>query len=106
MAEALLAVGLAANIVQFLDIGARFVSTSRKLHRSDSDGGEHWPDVRSITEDLQNVLQGLDVHAEADGECVCGLAALFNFTTRISVHWAVWEQSHRKQLKANRPIFM
>lgn len=59
MAEALVAVSLAASILQFIDVGSRFVSNVWKIYISGKERTSELPDIRETTEDLHNVLEGL-----------------------------------------------
>ena len=56
MAEALVAVGLAANILQFIDVGSRFISNAWNICASGRQGLADLLDVQKTTEDLKNVL--------------------------------------------------
>ncbi|KAH0559273.1 hypothetical protein GP486_004211 [Trichoglossum hirsutum] len=68
MAEAIAAFSLAANIVQFIDFGSNFASNVCKIYWSGRDGAGEIPDLRKITDDLQEVLKGLQLPAGNDGE--------------------------------------
>lgn len=65
MAEALVAVGLAANIFQFIDVGSRYVSTLWKIYVSARQGPTELLDVQTITRDLKNVLRDLRTSDES-----------------------------------------
>lgn len=65
MAEALIAVGLAANIFQFIDVGSRFISTAWNICTSGRQGFAELLDVQKTTEDLKNVLLGFLTSSEA-----------------------------------------
>jgi hypothetical protein len=60
MAEALAAVGVAANIVQLLDFGSRFVSSCWEIYTSSRDGIGELPDLQTITKDFEGVLKDLE----------------------------------------------
>ena len=59
MTEAIVILGVAANIVQFLDFGTNFVSRAWNIHSAGRDGIRDISDLRSITTDLQEILQSL-----------------------------------------------
>ena len=65
MAEALVAVGLAANVFQFIDVGFRFISTVWSICMSGRQGLANMLDVQKTTEDLENVLRGFRTPNEA-----------------------------------------
>lgn len=58
MAEVIFIIGLAANIVQFLDLGSKFVSGVWKIYRSGRDAVGEIPDLAQTTGDLQIILKG------------------------------------------------
>jgi hypothetical protein len=58
MAEAIVAFGVAANVVQFIDVAAR-VAVKFYGFYSDSNADGDWPEVESINRDLLGVLQEL-----------------------------------------------
>ena len=60
MAEALIAVGVAANVVQFLDVGSRFVSRCWEIYASNRDGTGERFDLKTITKDFDEVLHDLE----------------------------------------------
>ena len=53
MAKALVAVGLAANIFQFIDIGSRFIPTAWYICTSGRQGLAELLDIQKTTEDLE-----------------------------------------------------
>ena len=65
MAEALVAVGLAANIFQFIHVGSRFISTACNICMSGRQGLADLLDVQKTTEDLKNILRGFRTLNEA-----------------------------------------
>ena len=60
MAEALAGVGVAANVVQLLDVGTRLVTSARAIYVSSKEGVGELPDLNAVTKDLELVLQGLN----------------------------------------------
>ena len=60
MAEALLAIGIAANVVQFLDVSTKLTSSCWKIYISRRDGVGALPDLQTITEDFERVLIDLE----------------------------------------------
>src|SRR5947207_108974 len=56
MAEALAAFSVAANVLQFVDVGTRTVATFWSFYRSNRKGLKQAPDIVSISADLQRVL--------------------------------------------------
>lgn len=75
MAEAIAAFSLAANVLQFIDIGSRMVGTLWSYYKSNRKGSKQAPDLLRISTDLQHVLQGFQVPATGAHEDV-GLAQL------------------------------
>lgn len=67
MAEALIAVGIAANVVQFLDFGSRFISSCWEIYTSSRDGTGEFHDLQIITEDFDKVLKDLK-RSDHDGK--------------------------------------
>lgn len=67
MAEAIVIIGLAANIVQFLDFGSKFISGVWKTYRSGGDAVGEIPDLAKITGDLQIILKAFQ-GPDRDGE--------------------------------------
>ena len=61
----MVAIGLAANIFQFIDVGSRFVSNVRNISKSGRQGSSEWLDVQRMTEDMKNVLSGLRIPNES-----------------------------------------
>ncbi len=59
MAEALAAVGLAASVLQFIDVGTKFVSSVYKIYRSGQDRKGELPNLLRLTKDVQNVMGNL-----------------------------------------------
>jgi hypothetical protein len=79
MAEAIAAFSLAANIVQFIDFGSNFASSVWKIYWSGRDGVSEVPDLRKITDDLQEVLKNLQLLAGNNEEILeseCGIRQL------------------------------
>lgn len=73
MAESIAIFGLAANIVQFLDIGSKFVSSAWKIYSSGRHGMGKIPDLVRVTGDLQTILKCLqtsdeNINATIEGE--------------------------------------
>lgn len=64
MAEALIAVGLAANVFQFIDIGSKFVSTVWNIYMSGGQGLADLLNIEKTTEDLENLLRGFCIPEE------------------------------------------
>lgn len=65
MAESLLAFGVAANIVQFIDFSSKLFSTGYELHKTGSGAthknkelGRNTEDLLNLTGDLDNTVQG------------------------------------------------
>jgi len=54
--EALAAVGLIANVMQFVEFGAKLLSKAHKLHQNGKDIVVEEAELHKVTEDLQNVL--------------------------------------------------
>ena len=61
MAESIVALGLAANVVQFIEFGSRLAAQFWSFYRSGSSGAHFHPDLDQINIDLQRVLTGLQV---------------------------------------------
>ena len=59
MAEAIAAFSLAANVVQFIDFGARVTGNFWSFYKAASNTDDDVPDVETINSDLQNVLKEL-----------------------------------------------
>lgn len=59
MAEALAAIGVAANVIQLLDFGSRFVSSCWEIYTAGRDGVGEFPDLYAITKDFEGVLKDL-----------------------------------------------
>ena len=74
MAETLLAVGLAANVLQFLDVGTRFANNLWSMATTGKD--TEYVDVRKVSEDLQAVLKRLESSTDARNEAEQSLALL------------------------------
>ncbi|KAG8529688.1 uncharacterized protein KY384_005169 [Bacidia gigantensis] len=88
MAEALVGVGLAANVVQFLDIGMRFVSTARDIYSYGQGMTGELPDLRLSTEILRETLEHLhasetNVGPMSEGEV--GLSKLATQCQRLAI---------------------
>lgn len=66
MAEAVAALGVAANVLQFLDYGSRFVSQAWRIHKTGSDGLDGIPNLQLMTKQLQEVLGDLQKHQATD----------------------------------------
>ena len=64
-----MAVGVAANVVQFLDIGSKFVSSCWEIYTSNRDGVGALPDLQVITKDFDGILKDLE-QSEHDGSCL------------------------------------
>lgn len=98
MAEALAAVGLAASVLQFIDVGNRFVSSAYKIYRSGQDRTSELPNLQKLTQDVENVMRRLQssasssvgVHGDESGlqELVvsCKSAASDLLTTLHKIH--------------------
>ena len=63
MAEALVAVGVAANVVQLLDVGARLIGSVRDIYTSNRDGVGELPEMILITSDFKRILNEFDCTA-------------------------------------------
>lgn len=72
MAESIAIFGLATNIVQFLDIGSKFVSSVWKIYSSGRNGIGKIPDLVRVTGDLQMTLKGLQTSATDKNEIIEG----------------------------------
>ena len=59
MAETLVALSLSANILQFIDVGSRFVSTAWKIYRASRERVNEQTDIHTIIIDLKDVLEDL-----------------------------------------------
>lgn len=59
MAEALAWIGLASNVLDFLEVGAKFVSKAWNLYHDGEDAADNVPDLKAITSDLERVSKGL-----------------------------------------------
>ena len=59
MAEVLAALGLAANVIQFVDFGSSLTIKLWSLYRADRENVEALLDVETITRDLQKITAGL-----------------------------------------------
>ena len=59
MAETLAAVGLAASIVQFIDVGCRFASRAHKIYQSGSENLGELPGAQRVVDELENILRTL-----------------------------------------------
>lgn len=79
MAEALAALGLAANIIQFVDFGVRLFSSSRELYKSAEGAlkenvelGEITSNIRLVAQSITNSTIGVDEPAlrEVAGTCL------------------------------------
>ena len=71
MAEALIAVGIAANVVQFLDFGSKFISSCWEIYKSSRNGIGEFSDLQTITEDFEGILKDLE-RSDHDGRCLPG----------------------------------
>jgi hypothetical protein len=62
MAEAIAALSLAANIVQFIDFGGKVLSGGLKLYKNElgSNGLGEANDTKVITQSLQRLIEGLN----------------------------------------------
>ena len=70
MAESIAIFGLAANIVQFLDIGSKFVSSVWKIYSSGRNEMGKIPDLKRVTGDLRIILKGLQTSDENKKETI------------------------------------
>jgi Arc/MetJ family transcription regulator len=61
MTEAIAAFGVAANIVQFLEVASRLASKAREYSDSAWNGGGEVQDLQKVTEDLQTVSKRLEI---------------------------------------------
>jgi hypothetical protein len=64
MAEAVAALSVAANVIQFVDFGGRVISTAWAVHQRGSDGFGEAMDLERTAKDLTLVLAGLRVPLE------------------------------------------
>lgn len=64
MAEAIAAFSLAANVLQFLDVGGRIISSIWSFYKSNRKDIEQAPDLITISKDLQRVLGGFQLPEE------------------------------------------
>ena len=71
MAEAFIALSVAGNVVQFLDLGSRFVSSCWEIYSSSRDGIGELHDLKTITEDFDGVLKDLE-RSDHDGKSLLG----------------------------------
>jgi hypothetical protein len=60
MAEAIAAFGLAANVIQFIDVGSRIATNMWGFYKGKGPAFYDMLDVDSINFDLQKILLGLD----------------------------------------------
>jgi len=81
MAEAVAALGVAANILQFLDYGSRFIAQAWKIRKTGSDSLEGISSLQAMTKDLQAVLSDLQKHKAGDNP---GLARLSDECLRVT----------------------
>jgi hypothetical protein len=81
MAEAVAALSLAANVLQFIDFGYRFVSQAWRIYQSGSDGAEAAPGLQVLTKDLQDVLANLQIPQEGDSH---GMSQLSQDCSRVA----------------------
>ena len=59
MAETIVALGIAANVIGFVEFGVRTISTFWRFVRSGADTNTAVPDVESTTRDLQKLLENI-----------------------------------------------
>jgi hypothetical protein len=62
--EPLYAIGLASNIIQFIDFASRITRNDIEIHQSTSLANE---DAELIVEDLDRILSGLAISTQQDG---------------------------------------
>jgi hypothetical protein len=60
MAEAIAAFGVAANIIQFIDLGSRLTANMWGFYKGTGGAAKEIPNVESINIDLQRILRDLD----------------------------------------------
>ena len=63
MLDPLTAIGLASNIVQFVDFGAKILSTSRELHQSESGATVKNLEIEAMTLHLTGLVGQLSKHS-------------------------------------------
>lgn len=85
MAEVIAVLGIAANIVQFLDFGTNFVSKAWRICSAGRDGLCDISDLESTTFDLQKILQSLQTPVEDNGESIDGQTGLRQFADQCQV---------------------
>ena len=66
MAEALIAVGLASNILQFIDVGSKLVSNVWTIFTSGREGLATLLDVQKVTKDLEQILRDFKIPKDAN----------------------------------------
>lgn len=77
MAEAVAAFSLAANVIQFIDFGARVASNFWRFYKFRENRASEIPDIRTITADLDMVLVRVQPVVETD-DSESGLRQLVN----------------------------
>lgn len=60
MAEALVAFGVASNVLQFLDFGSKLISRFREYYRSSRENSDIAPNSQLLTKELRRILQDLE----------------------------------------------
>ncbi len=81
MAEAVAGIGLAANVLQFLDFGSRFISLAWRIYTTGTNNVINGPSLQVLTKNLQDVLAGL--HNQAPGDQI-GMAQLGEECSRVA----------------------
>jgi hypothetical protein len=81
MAEAIAALALAGNVLQFIDFGSRFISHAWKVYKTGVDGADAVPNLQLLTTDLQNVLTSLQRRQEGDSP---GMGRLCEECSRVA----------------------
>ena len=59
MAEAVLAFGIAANVVQFIDFGSRILSEGYELYHSAQSNSQYNESIESVASDLEELTKSL-----------------------------------------------
>jgi len=76
MAEAIVSLSVAANIIQFVDFAARITDKFYKFYQSDSGVVDDGPDLKTINSDLLAVLEELQKTTSTTKTSSPGLAKL------------------------------
>ena len=84
MAEALVAVGLASNIIQFIDFGSRFVSSAWRIYQTGESKGELPHETINDLRTLLAQLRSSQTEAGQSNEDEAGLQKLVGSCQRLA----------------------